>query len=140
MPTTLKEHIDQYKFRWNNATKKYANTYPDKKVNGNATQNDRAYQSIIQVANELLLFNSNLKGDIANSKNYINEADKQIKKVKKDHEEQKIELVSAIGSNKAAKPFKIDKYDENSESYISIVAYIIAICSTSFFIYKQIKQ
>ena len=140
MPTTLSEQLEQYKFRWSNATKRYAQTYPDKKVNGNSTQNDRAYQSVIQIANELLLFNSNLKGDIANSKTYINDADEKIQKVKKEHEEQKAELVSAVGNNKAAKPFKIDKYDENSESYINIVAYIIAICSTSFFIYKQIKQ
>ena len=119
MPTTLSEQLEQYKFRWSNATKRYAQTYPDKKVNGNSTQNDRAYQSVIQIANELLLFNSNLKGDIANSKTYINDADEKIQKVKKEHEEQKVELVSAVGNNKAAKPFKIDKNISKALNQIS---------------------
>ena len=136
----LKNDLEQYKFRWKNATDKYVKTYPDKKVNGDSTQNDRAYDTILKVLNDVALFQANLKGDIANSTNRIDKADKHIQRTKKKFFDKKIELVSALGENTAAKPFKIDKYDENSESYINIVAYFIAIFSTSFFIYKQIKQ
>lgn len=140
MPTTLTESVKQYKFRWKNATDRYVQTYPDKKVNNNATQNNRAYSTVLGIANELFVFKANLKGDIANSKSYINNADKTIDKTIKEYENSKVDLVTAIGTNKSSKPFKINKYDENNESYINTIAYIIAIFSTSFFIYKQIKQ
>ena len=140
MPTTLTDQMKQYKFRWKNATDRYVQTYPDKKVNNNATQNNRAYTSVLGIANELFVFKANLKGDIANSKSYINDADKTINKTIKEYENSKVNLVTAIGTNKSSKPFKINKYDENNESYINSIAYIIAIFSTSFFIYKQIKQ
>lgn len=138
--STLKGHLDNYKFRWKNAIKRYIDTYPEKKVNGNTTQNDRAYSGVLQIANELHVFKANLSGDILNVKKNIQNQSDDIDKIKNQYRNQKKELVSAIGNNKAAKPFKIDKYDENSESYINIVAYLIAIFSTSFFIYKQIKQ
>lgn len=140
MPTNLTENLKQYKFRWKNATDRYVQTYPDKKVNNNATQNNRAYSTVLGIANELFVFKANLKGDIANSKSYINNADKTIDKTIKEYENSKVDLVTAIGTNKSSKPFKINKYDENNESYINTIAYIIAIFSTSFFIYKQIKQ
>jgi len=140
MPTTLTDQMKQYKFRWKNATDRYVQTYPDKKVNNNAIQNNRAYSSVLGIANELFVFKANLKGDIANSKSYINDADKIINKTIKEYENSKVNLVTAIGTNKSSKPFKINKYDENNESYINSIAYIIAIFSTSFFIYKQIKQ
>ena len=140
MPTTLTESVKQYKFRWKNATDRYVQTYPDKKVNNNATQNNRAYSTVLGIANELFVFKANLKGDIANSKSYINNADKTIDKTIKEYENSKVDLVTAIGTNKSSKPFKINKYDENNESYINTIEYIIAIFSTSFFIYKQIKQ
>ena len=57
----LKNNLEQYKFRWKNATDKYVKTYPDKKVNGDSTQNDRSYATVLQVANELTLFQANLK-------------------------------------------------------------------------------
>ena len=140
MPTNLTENLKQYKFRWKNATDRYVQTYPDKKVNNNATQNNRAYSTVLGIANELFVFKANLKGDIANSKSYINNADKTIDKTIKEYENSKVDLVTAIGTNKSSKPFKINKYDENNESYINTIAYIISIFSTSFFIYKQIKQ
>lgn len=138
--SALKGHLDNYKFRWKNVIKRYIDTYPEKKVNGNATQNDRAYSGVLQIANELHVFKANLSGDILNLKKNIQNQSNDIDEIKNQYKNQKKELVSAIGNNKAAKPFKIDKYDENSESYINIVAYLIAIFSTSFFIYKQIKQ
>jgi len=140
MPTTLTDQMKQYKFRWKNATDRYVQTYPDKKVNNNPTQNNRAYSTVLGIANELFVFKANLKGDISNSKSYINDADKTIDKTIKEYENSKVDLVTAIGTNKSSKPFKINKYDENNESYINSIAYIIAIFSTSFFIYKQIKQ
>ena len=140
MSGTLTDDLKQYKFRWKNATDRYIQTYPDKKVNNNTTQNDRAYSTVLGIANELFVFKANLKGDIANSKSYINKVDKKISKTIKEYENSKVDLVTAIGTNKSSKPFKINKYDENNESYINTIAYIIAIFSTSFFIYKQIKQ
>ena len=136
----LKESLDQYKFRWKNATDRYIKTYADKKVNGNATQNDRALSTIHSIFNEINMFKANLTGDIANTSAYLNTENKKIDQTIKEFESKKTDLVSAVGDNKASKPFKTDKYDENGESYINVAAYIIAICSTSFFIYKQINQ
>lgn len=139
-PKQLESKLKTLRFRWNNATKQYINTYPQAASGLDNTQNSRNYQSVLSTKKDINILQATLNGLLSTTGNYINSQDNRINLMKKKYNEQKLDLVTEKSNNKAGKPMKIDKYNENSKAYILSSYYTIGILSISYFIYKQLKQ
>lgn len=139
-PKQLESKLKTLRFRWNNATKQYINTYPQAASGLDNTQNSRNYQSVLSTKKDINILQATLNGLLSTTGNYINSQDNRINLMKKKYNEQKLDLVTEKGNNKSGKPMKIDKYNENSKAYILSSYYTIGILSISYFIYKQLKQ
>ena len=139
-PKQLEDKIKNLRFRWQNATKQYIATYPDFALGLDKAQNSRAYQSVLKTKMDINVLQATLKGLLATTGNFIDYQSNNITQAKKKYEDSKLDLETAVGNNKSGKPMKIDKYNENSKAYILASYYTIGILSTSFFIYKQLKQ
>ena len=135
----LGKQLENLKYRWSTATKKYVTHYPDYKLGIDRSQYNRALAQVRKTYNDVSILKSNLDGNISSNAKNLQQKDIQIKDIKKKYNDQHIVLTSQIGNNKAAKPFKIQKYDENSKSYIFSSFYTISIFTLSFFIYKQLN-
>ena len=139
-PKQLEDKIKNLRFRWQNATKQYIATYPDFALGLDKVQNSRAYQSVLKTKMDINVLQATLKGLLATTGNFIDYQSNNITQAKKKYEDSKLDLETAVGNNKSGKPMKIDKYNENSKAYKLASYYTIGILSTSFFIYKQLKQ
>ena len=139
-PKQLESQLKTLRFRWNNATKQYINTYPDAALGLDKAQNSRNYQSILATKRDINLLQATLNGLLETTGNYIKSQDSRINQIKKVYNENKLDLVTEKGNNQSGKPLKIDKYNENSKAYILTSYYTIGILSISYFIYKQLKQ
>ena len=139
-PKQLEDKIKNLRFRWQNATKQYIATYPDFALGLDKVQNSRAYQSVLKTKMDINVLQATLKGLLATTGNFIDYQSNNITQAKKKYEDSKLDLETAVGNNKSGKPMKIDKYNENSKAYILASYYSIGILSTSYFIYKQLKQ
>tara|TARA_B110000902_G_scaffold61196_1_gene72132 strand:- start:279 stop:719 length:441 start_codon:yes stop_codon:yes gene_type:complete len=135
----LGKQLENLKYRWTIATKKYVTHYPDYKLGLDRSQYNRAIAQVRKTYNDVSILKSNLDGNISSNAKNLKQKDIKIKDIKKKYNDQHGELRSQLGSNKAAKPFKIQKYDENSKSYIFSSFYTISIFTLSFFIYKQLN-
>tara|TARA_B110000008_G_scaffold198656_1_gene197174 strand:- start:925 stop:1365 length:441 start_codon:yes stop_codon:yes gene_type:complete len=134
----LEQQLENLKYRWATATKKYVTHYPDYKLGLDRSQYNRALAQVRKTYNDVSILKANLDGNISSNETNLEEKDIKIKEIKKKYNDQHTELRSQLGGNKAAKPFKIQKYDENSKSYIFSSFYTISIFTLSFFIYKQL--
>ena len=140
-PTKLKEDVANLKFRWQNATKQYVDTYADKAAGLDSTQNDRAQAAVVKTRADINIMQSKLKGAIETSADYIKSVeDGPIALYKKQYADNKGDLSNSINNGRAGKRMKIDKYNENSKAYILTSFYSIGILSITYFIYKQLKQ
>tara|TARA_Y100000356_G_C11172478_1_gene242121 strand:- start:142 stop:570 length:429 start_codon:yes stop_codon:yes gene_type:complete len=139
-PKQLESQLKTLRFRWNNATKQYINTYPDAALGLDKAQNSRNYQSILATKRDINLLQATLNGLLETTGNYIKSQNSRINQIKKVYNENKLDLVTEKGNNQSGKPLKIDKYNENSKAYILTSYYTIGILSISYFIYKQLKQ
>jgi len=135
----LGKQLENLKYRWTIATKKYVTHYPDYKLGLDKSQYNRASAQVRKTYNDVSILKSNLDGNISSNAKNLKQKDIKIKDIKKKYNDQHGELRNQLGSNKAAKPFKIQKYDENSKSYIFSSFYTISIFTLSFFIYKQLN-
>ena len=81
-----------------------------------------------------------MKGTVAATNTHLNSKDQQIKNVKNEFDTNKVKLNSIHGQNIASKPLKKDKFNEYSESLVFLSFYSIAFFTSTFFIYKQLKQ
>ena len=139
-PKQLEEKIKNLRFRWTNSTTQYISTYPDFALGLDKVQNSRAYQSVLATKKDINILQASLKGLLDTTGSFINYQSGKIDKAKKKYDDSKLDLETAVGNNKSGKPMKIDKYNENSKAYILASYYSIGILSTSYFIYKQLKQ
>ena len=139
-PKQLESQLKTLKFRWNNATTQYINTYPDAALGLDTTQNSRNYQSVLTTKRDINLLQATLNGLLDTTGNYIKSQDGRINTIKKNYNRDKLNLVTAQSNNESGKPMKIDKYNENNKAYILTSYYTIGIISISYFIYKQLKQ
>ena len=139
-PKQLEGQLKTLRFRWNNATKQYINTYPDAALGLDSTQNSRNYQSVLATKRDINLLQATLNGLLSTTGNYIKSQDSRINTIKNNYNRDKLNLVTAESNNNSGKPMKIDKYNENSKAYILTSYYTIGILSISYFIYKQLKQ
>ena len=139
-PKQLESRLKTLRFRWNNATKQYINTYPQAALGLDKTQNSRNYQSVLSTKKDINLLQATLNGLLQTTGSYIESQDNRINLMKNKYNKDKLDLVTEKGNNQSGKPMKIDKYNENSKAYILASYYTIGILSTSFFIYKQLKQ
>jgi hypothetical protein len=139
-PKQLEEKIKNLRFRWKNSTTQYISTYPDFALGLDKVQNSRAYQSVLATKKDINILQASLKGLLDTTGSFINYQGVKIDKAKKKYDDSKLDLETAVGNNKSGKPMKIDKYNENSKAYILASYYSIGILSTSYFIYKQLKQ
>ena len=139
-PKQLESRVKTLRFRWNNATKQYINTYPQAALGLDKTQNSRNYQSVLSTKRDINLLQATLNGLLQTTGSYIESQDNRINLMKNKYNKDKLDLVTEKGNNQSGKPMKIDKYNENSKAYILASYYTIGILSTSFFIYKQLKQ
>uniref|UniRef100_A0A6C0JAU4 Uncharacterized protein n=1 Tax=viral metagenome TaxID=1070528 RepID=A0A6C0JAU4_9ZZZZ len=139
-PNQIEEKIKKLKFRWKNATEQYISSYPDFALGLNKVQNSRAYQSVLTTKKDINILQATLKGLLDTTGGFINYQSDNIDKAKKKYDDSKLDLETAVGNNKSGKPMKIDKYNENSKAYILASYYSIGILSTSYFIYRQLKQ
>ena len=140
-PTKLKEDVANLKFRWQNATKQYVDTYADKAAGLDSIQNDRAQAVVVKTRADINIMQSKLKGAIETSADYIKSVeDGPIALYKKQYADNKGDLSNSINNGRAGKRMKIDKYNENSKAYILTSFYSIGILSITYFIYKQLKQ
>jgi len=140
-PTKLKEDVSNLRFRWQNATKQYVDTYADKATGLDNAQNDRAQAAVIKTRADINIMQSKLKGAIETTADYIQTVEKgPIALYKKQYADNKSELSNKINNGRAGKRMKIDKYNENSKAYILTSFYSIGILSITYFIYKQLKQ
>ena len=139
-PKQLESRLKTLRFRWNNATKQYINTYPQAALGLDKTQNSRNYQSVLSTKRDINLLQATLNGLLQTTGSYIESQDNRINLMKNKYNKDKLDLVTEKGNNQSGKPMKIDKYNENSKAYILASYYTIGILSTSFFIYKQLKQ
>lgn len=139
-PKQLEDKIKNLRFRWQNATKQYIATYPDFALGLDKVQNSRALRSLEATKADIHKLQAKLVGLLATTGNFINYQSNNITQAKKKYEGSKLDLETAVGNNKSGKPMKIDKYNENSKAYILASYYTIGILSTSYFIYKQLKQ
>ena len=139
-PKQLESRVKTLRFRWNNATKQYINTYPQAALGLDKTQNSRNYQSVLSTKKDINLLQATLNGLLQTTGSYIESQDTRINLMKKKYNKDKLELVTENSKNKSGKPMKIDKYNENSKAYILTSYYTIGILSISYFIYKQLKQ
>ena len=140
-PTKLKGEVSNLKFRWQNATKQYVDTYADKATGLESAQNDRAQAAVIKTRADINIMQSKLKGAIETTANYIETVEKgPIALYKKQYADNKSDLSNSINNGRAGKRMKIDKYNENSKAYILTSFYSIGILSITYFIYKQLKQ
>ena len=135
----LGKQLENLKYRWTIATKKYVTHYPDYKLGLDRSQYNRAIAQVRKTYNDVSILKSNLDGNISSNAKNLEQKDIQIKDIKKKYNDQHSVLTSQLGNNKAAQPFKIQKYDENSKSYIFSSFYTISIFTLSFFIYKQLN-
>lgn len=140
-PTKLKEDVSNLRFRWQNATKQYVDTYADKATGLDNAQNDRAQAAVIKTRADINIMQSKLKGAIETTADYIETIEKgPIALYKKKYADNKSELSNKINNGRAGKRMKVDKYNENSKAYILTSFYSIGILSITYFIYKQLKQ
>jgi len=140
-PTKLKEDVSNLRFRWQNATKQYVDTYADKATGLDNTQNDRAQAAVVKTRADINIMQSKLKGAIETTAAHIQTVEKgPIALYKKQYADNKGELSNKIDNGRAGKRMKIDKYNENSKAYILTSFYSIGILSITYFIYKQLKQ
>ena len=139
-PKQLESKLKTLRFRWNNATKQYINTYPQAALGLDKTQNSRNYQSVLSTKRDINLLQATLNGLLQTTGSYIESQDNRINLMKKKYNKDKLDLVTEKGNNQSGKPMKIDKYNENSKAYILSSYYTIGILSISYFIYKQLKQ
>ena len=139
-PKQLESQLKRLKFRWNNATTQYINTYPNAALGLDRTQNSRNYQSVLTTKRDINLLQATLNGLLDTTGNYIKSQDSRINTIKNNYNRDKLNLVTAQSNNESGKPMKIDKYNENNKSYILTSYYTIGILSISYFIYKQLKQ
>ena len=134
------QKIKNLRFRWKNSTTQYISTYPDFALGLDKVQNSRAYQSVLSTKKDINILQASLNGLLDTTGSFINYQGVKIDKAKKKYDDSKLDLETAVGNNKSGKPMKIDKYNENSKAYILASYYSIGILSTSYFIYKQLKQ
>tara|TARA_B100001769_G_scaffold193732_1_gene154327 strand:+ start:109 stop:537 length:429 start_codon:yes stop_codon:yes gene_type:complete len=139
-PKQLESRVKTLRFRWNNATKQYINTYPQAALGLDKTQNSRNYQSVLSTKRDINLLQATLNGLLQTTGSYIESQDNRINLMKNKYNKDKLDLVTEKGNNQSGKPMKIDKYNENSKAYILSSYYTIGILSISYFIYKQLKQ
>jgi hypothetical protein len=139
-PKQLEEKIKNLRFRWKNSTTQYISTYPDFALGLDKVQNSRAYQSVLATKKDINILQASLNGLLDTTGSFINYQGVKIDKAKKKYDDSKLDLETAVGNNNSGKPMKIDKYNENSKAYILASYYSIGILSTSYFIYKQLKQ
>ena len=140
-PNKVKEKIDTLKFRWQNSTKQYIDTYPAAALGLDTQQHERARAASVKTLQDINLLQAELTGVIKTTADYISEIENgPIAKAKTQYSSQKDDLLSKIGGDKAGKRMKIDKYNENSKAYILTSFYSIGILSITYFIYKQLKQ
>tara|TARA_B100001093_G_scaffold520477_1_gene616455 strand:+ start:23526 stop:23963 length:438 start_codon:yes stop_codon:yes gene_type:complete len=140
-PTKLKEDVSNLRFRWQNATKQYVDTYADKATGLDNTQNDRAQAAVVKTRADINIMQSKLKGAIETTAEHIQTVEKgPIALYKKQYADNKDELSNKINNGRAGKRMKVDKYNENSKTYILTSFYSIGILSITYFIYKQLKQ
>ena len=139
-PKQLESRLKTLRFRWNNATKQYINTYPQAALGLDKTQNSRNYQSVLSTKRDINLLQATLNGLLQTTGSYIESQDNRINLMKNKYNKDKLDLVTEKGNNQSGKPMKIDKYNENSKAYILSSYYTIGILSISYFIYKQLKQ
>ena len=135
----LGQQLENLKYMWTIATKKYVIHYPDYKLGIDRSQYNRAIAQVRKTYNDVSILKSNLDGNISSNAKNLEQKDIQIKDIKKKYNDQHSVLTSQLGNNKAAQPFKIQKYDENSKSYIFSSFYTISIFTLGFFIYKQLN-
>ena len=139
-PKQLESRLKTLRFRWNNATKQYINTYPQAALGLDQTQNTRNYQSVLSTKKDINLLQATLNGLLTTTGTYIDSQSNRINLMKNKYNKDKLNLVTENGKNESGKPMKIDKYNENSKAYILTSYYTIGILSISYFIYKQLKQ
>ncbi len=139
-PKQLESQIKSLRFRWNNATKQYIDTYPSAALGLDKIQNSRNYQSVLATRRDINILQATLNGLLSTTGAYIDSQDSRINTIKKKYNRQKLDLTTEKGNNLSGKPMKYDKYNENSKGYVLTSYYTIGILSISYFIYKQLKQ
>lgn len=139
-PKQLKDKIKNLRFRWKQATTQYISTYPDFALGLDKVQNSRALKSVETTKVDIHTLQAELVGLLATTGNFINYQSGKIDKAKKKYNNSRLDLETVVGNNKSGTSMKIDKYNQNSKAYILASYYTIGILSTSYFIYKQLKQ
>ena len=139
-PDKFKQKLDTLKFKWKNAKDQYKSAYSNYKLNIDREPRNRAYSAARGTYRELKILEATMKGTVATTNIHLNSKDKKIRNVKNNYNRNKVQLKSKYGNNIASKPFKKDKFNEYSENIIFLSYYTIAFLTSSFFIYKQLKQ
>jgi len=139
-PDSFNQKLNTLKFKWKNAKDQYKAAYSNYKLNIDRAPRNRAYQAALETYRELKILEATMKGTVASTNYHLNSKDKKIKDVKNEYDTNKVQLQSKYGNNIASKPFKKDKFNEYSENLVFLSYYTIAFFTSSFFIYKQLKQ
>ena len=139
-PDNFEQKLNVLKFKWKNAKDQYKAAYPNYKLNIDREPRNRAYQAAVGTYRDIKVLEATMKGTVASTNTHLNSKDKEIKSVKNEYDTNKVKLQSTYGNNVASKPLKKDKFNEYSESLVFLSFYSIAFFTSTFFIYKQLKQ
>ena len=108
-PKQLESRLKTLRFRWNNATKQYINTYPQAALGLDQTQNSRNYQSVLSTKKDINLLQATLNGLLTTTGTYIDSQSNRINLMKNKYNKDKLDLVTENGKNESGKPMKIAK-------------------------------
>ena len=139
-PDNFEQKLNTLKFKWTNVKNQYKAAYPNYKLNIDREPRNRAYQAAVGTYRDIKVLEATMKGTVAATNTHLNSKDQQIKSVKNEYDTNKVKLKSVHGQNVASKPLKKDKFNEYSESLVFLSFYSIAFFTSTFFIYKQLKQ
>ena len=139
-PDKFQQKLNTLKFKWTNAKNQYKAAYPNYKLNIDRAPRNRAYQAAVGTYREIKVLEATMTGTVASTNSHLNLKDEQIKSVKNEYDNNKVKLQSVYGQNVASKPLKKDKFNEYSESLIYLSFYSMGFLTSTFFIYKQLKQ
>tara|TARA_B100000963_G_scaffold257367_1_gene225808 strand:+ start:864 stop:1292 length:429 start_codon:yes stop_codon:yes gene_type:complete len=139
-PELLKQKIKSLKQIWDNQTKRYIDTYPDKKFGIDSKLNDQSFSNLVDTYSKMVSLDAQILGVSSGVNENLKEWDNKLVNLKNAIGNNKQALINEYSSNNASGTLKTDKYNTNSESYITASFYILSISTLTFFIYKQLKQ
>ena len=99
-PKQLESRVKTLRFRWNNATKQYIDTYPQAALGLDNTQNSRNYQSVLSTKRDINLLQATLNGLLSTTGSYIDSQSNRINLMKTKYNKDKLDLVIKQGNNK----------------------------------------